>query len=657
MPSARTYEAGDIGLGFAYAPPYRIWSGAFQFFDRVEATGNYWIYHGVTEGNFGHLGYGDDAERAANLKVVLLKKEDGIPLLPELALGLNDFLGSCRFQSFYGVATQEFAQYNIETSIGYGCGRIDGLFGGIAWSPWRNSDYFWKGLTLAAEYDANNYKHHQHEHPDGRSVKSRVNGGIQFNFRDIIHVSVSSLRGEEWAGSAGIRYNFGQTDGLFPKVLDPQIYSNPIDHQYLGENRTTEEFAQELAFAFKGQGLDLYSLRMVPENGGKDRLWMKIINIRYREEDTVRERIERVLGALSPKNAESMTVVIEADGVPVHEYRFQTRELVRFSEEKLGEDEFRLVAPLKEVGKKPNDYESIQLYQRRKPIWVLTFKPWLQTFFGSSTGKFKYETGLGLGPEGYLFDEIYYSIYTTWTLLSSTQQLSNQDSLNPSRIINVRTDSLKYNQANSFHVDQAFVQKSWNLGKGLFSRLAVGYFEMAYAGIAAETIYYPVASNWAIGFEVATLLKRDYYGLGFQKKIRKLTHDGVQFFPYTGLQYFADFYYEYKPLGLDFKVSAGQFLAKDKGVRLDVGRTFSSALRVGLWYTLTNANDEVNNSRYYDKGVSITMPLDLFLNKSSRTRVGYSMAAWLRDCGAISETGKSLYNTIYFERFNSKALP
>ena len=122
MPTARTYDAGEFGLGFSYVPPYRIWNAAFQFFDHVEATGNYWIYDGILEGNFGHLGFGDDAERAVNVKFILLRKEDGFSFLPEFALGWNDFMGSCRFSSVYGVATQQFLPWNLEVSLGWGGG-------------------------------------------------------------------------------------------------------------------------------------------------------------------------------------------------------------------------------------------------------------------------------------------------------------------------------------------------------------------------------------------------------------------------------------------------------------------------------------------------------------------------------------------------------
>jgi hypothetical protein len=79
-----------------------------------------------------------------------------------------------------------------------------------------------------------------------------------------------------------------------------------------------------------------------------------------------------------------------------------------------------------------------------------------------------------------------------------------------------------------------------------------------------------------------------------------------------------------------------------------------SGLRVGLWCTFTNAGDVVNRERYYDKGFSITLPLDIFMNQSSRTRVGYSMSAWLRDCGARAASGKPLYPTLYWERYNYK---
>ncbi len=654
MPSARTFDAGILGFGFSYVPPYRIWSLGFQFFDHIETTGNYWIFHGIKEANFGHLGFGDDAERSANIKVILLRKEDGFPFLPNFAVGWNDLIGSRRFNSFYVAATKEFLDYHLEATLGWGNGRIKGFYGGLAWSPWHRSESILKGLTFAAEYDANDYKRHVPEHAAGRIVDSRINAGVQLKLWNLFRFSASSLRGNNWAASGAMHYNLGSSEGFFPKFRDPQIYSTPVDTQPLGILRSRQELAQDLAYAFKEQGFDLYTLYLIPEENGKDRLWMKIINVRYRQEEEVRKRIEYVLASLSPSNIDTIVAVVEAEGVPVNEYRFRLQDLNRYIQGKIGDEEFRVIAPMREASSPPNKYDSALLYHRSKRIWILTFRPWLRSFFGTSKGKYKYELGFSLSTEGYLFNEIYYYLNGTYTINSSTQSLNDRDFLNPSRLLIVRTDSIRYNQANSFHLEQGFAQKSWNLGQGWFTRLALGYFEMAYGGLSWEALYYPVNTNWAIGFEAATVLKRRYYGFNFDHEIRKLTSEGYRLFPYTGFQYFVDFYYEYKPYNLDFKFSAGQFLARDKGVRLEASRTFLSDLRVGIWYTLTNAKDVVNNDRYYDKGFFISAPLDLFMHQTSRTRISYSMSAWLRDCGAQASTGKRLYPTLYWERYNTK---
>lgn len=609
FPSARAFPAGVLGAQFTYLPPSHIWSLGFSFFDHFEMSANY--------------GIGGPGERTVNAKWILHRREDGWKYVPNFAIGCNDYTSQDR--ALYAVATA-FCPYHLEASLGWGSGPLHGLYGAVAWNPF-------KPVILAAE-------------ANGRTCKV----GGQVILWDHLRLSASNLGWNNAAASATFSYNLGNSKGFLPKTKDPEVYRTPVDTEPLGLIRSRQELAQQLAYALQEQGLDLYSLYFIPDQ--KDALWMKIVNVRYWEEAEVRRRIEYVLAFLTPSNIQTVTAVIEVDGIPAHEYQFRTVDLQRYAAEKLGETEFSLIAPMREASSPPRDYDAALLYQRRKPIWLITFRPWFRSFLGTNRGKFKYETGFALNPEGYFFDQIYYNISGTYTVKSSNEKNPNEpDAANPSRLINVRTDSILYNQTYSLHLDQAYLQKSWNMGRGCFSRLSLGYFETAYAGLALETLYYPVQSSWAIGVEAAGLLKRGYYGVGFQSKIRKLTADGPRYFPYRGLQYFLDFYYQYKPLHLDFKISAGQFLARDKGARFEAGRTFPSGLRVGLWYTLTNAHDIVNGHTYYDKGFSITMPLDLFLPKSSRTRIGYSMAARLRDCGAVAATGKQLYPTLYWERY------
>jgi hypothetical protein len=235
---------------------------------------------------------------------------------------------------------------------------------------------------------------------------------------------------------------------------------------------------------------------------------------------------------------------------------------------------------------------------------------------------------------------------------SSVQNTHSTEWINPSKLPHVRTDNLRYFQSNTLSLEIGYLQKSWHLGRGIFFRLAGGYFEPAYGGGALEALYYPVDAHWAFGVEQATLVKRKYRGLGFTHYLQTIKHHKIYEKKFLGMQYFGNIYYTIKSWNLDCKISIGQFLAKDRGIRMEINRWFPSGLQVSLWYTITNGHDHVNKKVYYDKGFGFYIPLDFFMKQSSRTYVGYAMSAWLRDVGAVAETGKTLYPTIRLERVN-----
>lgn len=646
MPSARMPPVGMTGFGGARVSPYNVYGLSFQFFDRLELSANYRVYTGIPAGVFGHEGFGDDAERIGNVKLDINLPEDGAPWLPTFAIGVEDFIGTKRFNSEYIVMTKQWLRANLETTLGWGRQRLKGFFGGISWTPLRQLDLpFLEDISLLAEYDAFNYKKHPSEHPAGRKVNNRINYGLTWVGWNTLQLSVSSLRGREVAGGASLRYPFGTSKGFFKKTHDPLLYHSPIDTEPLGITRPKKEFAQELAYALGMQGLDLYRVAITKDN---KTLWIKIINNRYRKEKDMRERLQRVLAALTPSDIAIVEALIEVDGIPSESYRFRTEDLFRYRQGTVANYEMMTLAPMREAISRPSNSEL--LFRRRKPIWLFTLRPRILTFFGSSTGKFKYNLSLIATPEGYLFDDIYYEAQVGYAISSSTQSLKDLDRLNPSQLPNVRSDTIRYYQTNTFALEMAYLQKTWNFTHGVFFRLAGGYFEPAYGGGAAELLYYPVNSSWAIGIEEATVLKRRYQGVAFTHKIRKLHGHIPHYIHYLGVQYFLDLYYTFKPLDLDFKVMIGQFLAKDKGARFEVGRWFPSGLNVSLWVTVTNGNDHVNGSIYFDKGFAFYLPLDFFMQKSSRSYIGYAMSAWLRDVGAIAATGKRLYYSLRLER-------
>lgn len=651
MPSARMNKVGTVALGFAYLPPYRNYAATIQALERLEFGINYTTYIGIPDPAMGLMGFGDFTDRGANVKIALLQKSDGFSYFPEISVGLEDFYGTKRFHAFYVVGTKEILDWNLEATLGWGKGRIKGFFGGLGWTPFRKSRVpVVNRLTLLGEWDATDYKKHLYEHPKGRQIKNRLNIGLTTSVFDILQLSVSTLRGEKIAASASLNYNIGDTKGFFPKVDNPPYYRSPANSEPIGYLRSEKELSLEMAFAFAEQGLNLYRLYITTDEHNGRALWMKMINNRYRDERDVKRRIESVLSANTPADIDTISIVIEADGIPSYEYRFRSEDLKRFKEGRIGNYELETLSPMKEPTAPPNSFEGTLLYHRTKAIWTFNIRPRLITFFGSATGKFKYSAGVVAGPEGYLFDQLYYKIQGAYNIHSSISDIGDMDMLNPSQILNVRSDSVRYFQTNTLALEEAYIQRGFYLSKGWYGRLSTGYFEPAYAGVAAEFLYYPVGSNWGIGVEAAGVLKRRYRGLGFTTKIRKFDRFDPEFVHFIGYQYFLDLYYDIKPLQIDFKVSLGKFLARDVGARFELGRYFRSGFRFSVWYSLTNAHDTVNGSRYRDKGVSFLIPFDFFLKKSSRTYIPYALSVWLRDTGARAATGKRLYNTLHEER-------
>ena len=651
MPSAKMAPTGTLALGFSRAYPYHFYSLNFQMFKTIELVGNYRVYKGITETGFGHLGYGDDTDRTANIKFAIYQQSEELPYVPSLAVGFEDFYGSKRFYSFYACMTEAILQANLELTLGYGLGRLQGFYGAAAWTPFRSSDYApAKTLSLLVEYDANNYENHVNEHPLAKKVKSKLNIGVSFNLFDFLQFKFATLRGNAFAASATLYYNIGESKGFLPKTQNPPYYTAPVNTESLGELRSEKELAQELAYAFQKQGLNLYALYL-NKKGPLKTLWVKVINTLYREEYTIRDRLQYLLSSLIPEDIYSTTVVIEADGIPTQAYFFRTEDLLQFSRHQIGEHELEILSPLIEVP--AIEKSAAVLYKRKKEVWIATFRPRIITFFGSTTGKIKYSAGIIAGPEGYLFDAIYYKAQVAYNISASTGRLKGIDVYNISHLPIVRSDSVLYFQGDTFALEQAYLQKGWNMGSGWFGRLALGYFEPAYGGASAEALYYPVASPWAVGFEATSVLKRKYHGIGFRTSTIQIDQQNVpHLIHFIGYQYFLDIYYNYRPWNLDFKIMLGQFLAKDKGARFEMTRYFPSGLRFSIWYTLTDGKDVVNYKRYYDKGISFFLPMDMFLKKSSRSMVGYATSAWLRDVGAQAMTGKKLYQTIQEERQN-----
>lgn len=652
MPSARMGREGEIGIGYVDMQPYRLWNLRCQLTDRLEVSGNYRIFKGIKDPVLSAHGFGDFSDKGVNFKLALFHPEDSYYQLPGLALGFEDIIGTRAFKGRYIVLTKVFIDQHLEVSLGYGQQRFRGWFGGLNWMPFRKSRLTpLQDLSLAAEYDATGYRHrHIEPHPKGRLQRTHWNAGLKYRLWDQFDCSLSYMRGKAWAFSVSTYYNFGETEGLIPKLDNPLPYSAPINIEPIGQLRPESVLVPDLVYAFRQQGFTLLQAWISTDECGERQLRLRIINDNYRVECDVRKQLNNLLAFLIPLNVSQVIVAIDCEGTLIQEYRYDMTFTREFGAREMSAYELKILTPMEEATQADPSADWL-LYDQKRPAFCLDVQPKNYTYFGSSSGKFKYALGAQAVLSGYLWDNLYYSAVLGCIAFKNIGDIKDVDRLNPSQLINVRTDIIRYFQQSGITLDEAYLQKTWNLGKGYFGRMSLGYFEVEYGGLAGELLYYPVNSRWAWGVEGAVVGKRKVNSpLGFTGKIRKLDGFKPTYRHFIGSQCFVNLYYDWKEAKLELRLKAGKFLANDYGVRYELSRYFKSGLRITLWYTRTNGHDKINGQTYYDKGISFTMPLDIFYTHCDPDFWSYGMSAWLRDVGAYSYTGQDLYYLINDQR-------
>lgn len=644
-PSARMSPEGFIGAGFSYQPPYYLWNGRIQALSRLELSANYRLVK--------LFAFGDHAKPGANFKIGLLTPEESLYYLPGIAFGIENFIGSTTFTNYFFVGTQIWKKAGLETSIGWGAGRYTrgpsrGVFGGLCWFPmWQKPCKWIKGMGFAAEYDPIDYKNPEREpNPDGGVSHIPINYGFTYNCCDVLNLTVGQIRGDAVAAYGSINYNWGKFDGFFSKTNDPPLYISPKDHEPIGCSRPAKALAQHLQYAFTRQGFQILSLNF-DESCAK--LWIKLTNCCYIHESKMRERLQYLLTALLPSNVDEVTVAVESYGVICQQYTYSKELLKCFANNHIDLYDFEALTPRENFV--PPLCSSSQFYLRRYDLWKWAITPSYNSYIGNQNAKYKYSAGLNLFVEGFLPGKIYYDAQANYQFASTLKNNKQNIFYTPSSLQNVATDIGGYINQGAFIWPHLYVQRSWNLGRGFFTRTALGYFQVNYAGVAGEALWYPAQSHCAIGIEGAVLKKRSYRGLGFQNEVRRIKNDQPIWRPYSIFnQYFLNFYLDLPQYQLFVKAGIGGFLAHDKGGRIEILRYFDNGLRFGGWMTFTDAADLMRGESYYNRGIVLEIPLDFFYRCSCKKVYSTNTAAWLRDAGYYSSTGVGLFETINRER-------
>ena len=199
----------------------------------------------------------------------------------------------------------------------------------------------------------------------------------------------------------------------------------------------------------------------------------------------------------------------------------------------------------------------------------------------------------------------------------------------------VRTDLLDYEAQSDLRISMLALEQKVPLPWSIQGRLAVGAFESAYAGVGMELFRYFSDGLWGLGIESEWVRKRD-------------PDNNFNLRDYPDKCYTPMYLHLYTQLlpsqGIEAGLTVGEFLAGDRGFRVDIRRSFNY-FTLGAWYTKTDTDifASSKNRGTDQKGVDIRFPFFVFKSQDKPGHLNYAITSFTRDPGAQVRQPDSLY--------------
>jgi hypothetical protein len=646
MPTARMVQEGSFGVHFSKASPYGHYVVFAQPLPWLEVLFKYTdienrIY-GISTQSY--------KDKSTDVKVRLNEESY---LWPAISLGIRDVGGTGFFSSEYVVASKQLGRFDLSLGLGWGylgnqaqfsnplcsvfdsfCQRdsvsnqggtfgVDNFFSGKKMAVFGGLEYHqadWP-IIWKVEYDANNYQNEPQN--NNLEQKTPFNIGLLYHYKDSIDVQIGVVRGTTLALGVTLKTNLKK--GAIVKYLDPkpEVVSEITPIQEGKVNwQVVEKKLQKMA------GLQVDQVYKKP-----DEVIVKGRQKHYIQTAKGIGRASRLLANAMPSEVKKFTFVEAYNGVDVSSV---TVNRLRF--ERLA----RLEQPQKQIISS-TQFEPTKPIKEIKPVFV------------SSRERLKYKISPGFsasygGPDAFVLyqasirmDADYYLRKNTWVSggveLGLIDNYDQFDYTAPSNLPRVRTNIKEYLKTSKLRLNNLQLLNIESTGQNLFYMGYLGYLESMYGGVGGEVLYRPYGKRWALGLDVNYVKQREF-------------DQRFAFRDYEVLTGHLTGYYETKD-NLAFKVSTGRYLAKDRGVTIDISRKFKNSAKMGFWATKTNVSAEDFGEGSFDKGFYVSIPFNLFTFKSTTDIANLNWQFLTRDGGQKLNRRYELYDITNARRLDA----
>ncbi|HEV2674628.1 MAG TPA: YjbH domain-containing protein [Aliidongia sp.] len=398
---------------------------------------------------------------------------------------------------------------------------------------------------------------------------------------------------------------------------------NPTPSVTAAPHRTIRELDRNIAHAIFS---DLAAAKMIGytfEIKGHEAI-LRLGNYRYRYTPKALGDAARIIDARAPAEVTEITIADVEAGVEVVRVRMRRDDLQRAFTGRGSAAEVLAHAELnggEQLG--DNAFANEDVF----PDFSYRIRPRLKTQLNGPDGFFLYSLYMGLSSEVQLRPGLTIAGDFGVNMLDNFNRLQNPSN---SLLPHVRSDIKDYLKDGKYGISSLYANYTTRLGGDFYGRLTGGLLEDMYAGVDGEVLYRPYGSRWAFGLELNQLYKRSFHEqFGLQSYNVATGQLGI--------------YYDMPWYGLQSTLKVGRYLARDIGFTYEISRQFESGVRVGGFFTITNVPAAIYGEGRFDRGLFVSIPIDLVTPFPSRSTIGTAYRPLTRDGGQMLVSPKSLY--------------
>ncbi|WP_298858736.1 YjbH domain-containing protein [uncultured Sulfitobacter sp.] len=653
MPSAEALPDGQVAIGVSNFGSQTRTTLTFQATPRIQAS---FRYVGIDNPNFSQS-FDTYRDRSFDVRFLLNRESQ---YLPAVTVGLQDFAGTGIYAGEFVAATKTFSGASIpgtvKATVGLGWGRL-GSSGGIgapfggdrpAFMPGDtggelSTDQWFRGeaapfagvewnvngkLGLKAEYSSDAYIAETTRGVFDR--KSRFNFGAEYQVTEGIRVGAYYLYGSELGVNVQLQFNPNRPVSQ-QRIPAPRPYFIRPSRREQPEAYDTAWAASEvegsvlvrdaLVPLLEAEGLTLIEVKTTASTTE-----VRYSNERYGATAVSVGRVARVLARLLPDSVETFRIVPVVNNLAQSAIVLRRSDLEALEFAPNSSDALLAVAGITSAA--PNLAGSAR-NEDLFPIFNWSVGPYLTQRLFDPDKPVEFNAGLQLN--------LSYEPIPGWKVAGQLQHrltsASDSDgSSNTSALEHVRTDAVLYDQGGATSITNLYVNRQWKAAPDVYARVTAGYLERMFGGVSAEVLWKPVGSRLALGVEANYVKQRAFdNALGFQDY-------GVA----TG---HASAYYEFGN-GFTGQLDVGRYLAGDVGGTVTLEREFANGWRVGGFFTLTDVSAEDFGEGSFDKGITVTIPMDWLIGKPDQRKRSTTLRPLTRDGGARLNVPGRLYEQV-----------